>query len=803
MRRRQVGWHSPDRLGIVVGPGLSSGRAVSGHQVEVLKRVELFEGVDDPTIERLFSLGALNVAQRGEYIVRQGEFGDSCFVVLDGAAIVQVVGEDGRERPVARLGPGRIFGELALIGRGERKASVRSEGDCELLELRKIHFDQALKRHKKVKARIEEVYQRAAIDTFVRHSRAFRDLPGDILDRLVGTSELVSFSKGNVIAEEGQSAQHLFLVRAGFVRISRRVEGTNEEILAYLGPEDFFGDEEVTVGAEYGATARALEPVECVRVPRSTVWNLYLKHPEVFSSVRRYSLSRSKDQSSILQSQTSMGFVRDMLEAGLGQARSALIINLDACVRCGNCVQACDDLHGYSRIARRGKKMTRRRQLDRAAHEDLYFPTSCLQCATPECMVGCPTGAIARDVGGEVYIKDTCIGCGSCARNCDFGNISMAEVKQPTPSLVDRVLQSRKTENKTHEPLDRAPTQALGKAVEAAKPEKKKKQDLVAVKCDVCFEREFAACVYNCPTEAILRIDPRSYFEELQRIAPKVANRAAEAPKTAKTTDQRRKGMLGNVLLQVVALVATSAGGWWMYPRLTPTPWSGVGMYAGVAAATLLTVLALMGVRKRLRTSRLGRLATWARVHAILGGAVYGVILFHAGYQATSTLTATLLALITISITVGIVGQLAAILVPRILARSEAEAMLPEDVGPRVRKLMDAADEFVADMPAERGGMLRSHAERLAQSGAHYLTRGVSPKELPDVIEKRAKKLPALKDADHAIAVRIACHLAEARMHAVRRALEILLTAWVPLHLVTSVMAMMLLLGHIITVLLW
>lgn len=774
---------------------------MSSHHIEVLRRVDLFAGVDDATIERLFALGELSVVKKGSFVVRQGEFGDSCFVLLDGDALVQVVGDDGRQKNVARLGPGRVFGELALIGRGERKASVLSHSTCEVLELRKVHFDQALKKHKSVRARLEEAYQRSAIETFVRQSRYFRDLPASSLDRFVGSAALKTFSKGDVIAAEGQPAQALFIVRTGFVRISRKVPDTPgaEEILAYLGTEDFFGDEEATVGSEYGASAVALEPVECVTVPRSTVWKLYLEHPEVFSSVRRYSLARSEAQSSILQSQTSMGFVRDMLEAGLGQARSALIINLDVCVRCGNCVQACDDLHGYSRIARRGKKMTRRTDLERTAKEDIYFPTSCLQCGTPECMVGCPTGAIARDVGGEVYIKDTCIGCGSCARNCDFGNISMAEVKTAQPSLLDMVLGGNKADGKTREPEDRAPTSPGTGGGPKAKAGPRK-TDLIAVKCDVCFEREFAACVYNCPVEAILRVDPRTYFQELQQIAPKATQ---DAPPAAKTTSERRRGRVGLLILQLFALVAGVGGAAFAFEQLGPTPWSGLGMYAGVAAAAMLVLLALMGVRKRLRTQALGSLSGWARLHAVIGGLVYGVILFHSGFQATSVLTATLLTLITASVVVGLLGQLASVVIPKLLAHAESEALLPEDVGPKVAKLLDAAEEFLADLDDKRKARVREQAERLTLGGWHYVSRGVSPKELVGFIEQRAKRLPALAEADHALAVRIAANLAEARMHAVRRGLEILLTGWVPLHLVTSAMAMMLLLGHLMTVVLW
>lgn len=774
--------------------------------VEVLKRVALFDGVDDPTLERIYAVGRLFQTDAGGYVVRQGEFGDTFYVLVSGHAAVEVIGDDGRPREVAMLTPGQYFGELALVGRGERKASVKARTRLHLLELGKGEFNQVIKRNKVVKGRIQEAYVKSALETFIRQSRYFRDLPDERIQELVASSKLENFHKDDVIAREGDAAQKLYVVRSGFVRISRLVSRgddmqSGEEILAYLGPEDFFGDEEVSVGAPYGATAVAVEPVECMVVPRSTVWNIYLKHPEVFSSFRRYSLARSQQQSGILQSQTAMGFVRDMLEAGLGQARNALIINLDTCVRCGNCVQACDDLHGYSRLARRGKKLTRRTELESTKHESLYFPTSCLQCAAPECMVGCPTGAIARDVGGEIYIKDSCIGCGNCARNCDFGNISMAKVKEDDSFLFGML--AKKTEEEEapqNRPQSRVDTTTGAEPKKSGVP-KIAKSDLVAVKCDVCFEREFAACVYNCPTESILRIDPRNYFEEIRRIAPKLAVKD-ESP-TAKTTTTRRKSRVGVALLQLAVFLVTVVGGIFLHRYLSPTPWRGVGMGAGIAGAGIMVLLASVGVRKRLRTHGIGTFATWVKIHAVLGGLLYGVVLFHAGYQATSILTATLLALLTISSVVGLGGQLASAIIPRLLARSESEALLPEDVGPKVRELVDAIDEYLEAVDERSREKVRNHAEKMVQGGLSYVLKGVGPGDLDKVLQARAKRLKALPETELAVALRVAHNIATARIHSARRGFEILLTSWVPVHLVSSALAFMLLFGHLLTVFLW
>jgi CRP-like cAMP-binding protein len=745
--------------------------------LEVLRAVDLLEGVDDAALLGLEEVGRIRDFRAGETVIRQGEFGDSFFVLVSGRVRVRAVGDDGRMQDLAQLGPADYFGELAMLGHGERGASVECVADSRVIELRQVPFQKAVKRFKKVKTRLETAYARRALTGFFRQSRYFRDLPEPMKDELVAASSLSSYSKDDVIVAEGDKADRFYVVRSGFVRVSRKVPGADQdEILAYLGVEDFFGDQELSSAAEqYAASVVAVEPVECISVPRVSFWKLNREHQEVFAEFRRYQIARREQAGVLAASRTSMAFVKDVLESGLGQARSALIINMDACVRCGNCVQACDDLHGYSRLARRGKKLTRRVELESRAHESLYFPTSCLQCATPECMVGCPTGAISRDPGGEVFVRDTCIGCGSCARNCDFGNISMAEARHSEPSILDRVKAAR---SETSAP---------------AKP------DLVAVKCDVCFERDHAACVYNCPTQAILRIDPRSYFAELARIAPRAAHREALP---AKTTTRRPTRWIDGVLQLLTALVSV-IGGYAAWLRLSPAPWSALAWGTGIGAAACMVLLGLLGARKRLRTVRLGALSGWVQVHAVLGGAFYGLVLFHAGYRAESTLTAALLVTVTVVCVIGALGQIANALLPRLISRTEDESLLPEDVVPQLKRLVETNRELLDALEPRARRRVERRVSRLARGVWTSFARGHSPSRIARLVEERAAKLPALEASEQAVAVRVAENELVAALARIGRGLEILMTSWVPVHLVSSCAAFLLLLGHVVTVLLW
>jgi Fe-S-cluster-containing hydrogenase component 2 len=157
------------------------------------------------------------------------------------------------------------------------------------------------------------------------------------------------------------------------------------------------------------------------------------------------------------------------------------------CVGCDNCEKACAATHGGTS------------RLDRAAgptFANVHVPTSCRHCENPHCMKDCPPDAIRRTPNGEVYIRDNCIGCGNCERNCPYGVIHMAGPAPAQPSLFSWMLFGREAE---------APDAYAPGAPKAPKK---------AVKCDMCKDQSGGpACVRACPTGAALRVSPAGFIE--------------------------------------------------------------------------------------------------------------------------------------------------------------------------------------------------------------------------------------------------------------------------------------------------
>jgi len=76
----------------------------------------------------------------GKPIVSEGQAGIRMYVVLEGRVAVMIGGE-----MVERLGPGGVFGELALVGESPRLASVVAETDCDVLPIRRLAFEMLVK----------------------------------------------------------------------------------------------------------------------------------------------------------------------------------------------------------------------------------------------------------------------------------------------------------------------------------------------------------------------------------------------------------------------------------------------------------------------------------------------------------------------------------------------------------------------------------------------------------------------------------------------------------------------------------
>ncbi len=101
----------------------------------VIKRSELFQEMTRTQIKKVVLLGQVETVAANGYIVRQGERGDTMYLILEGTAKVEIETESGERMLVGELSEGEIFGEMALINEVERTANVIATEETEVLSI--------------------------------------------------------------------------------------------------------------------------------------------------------------------------------------------------------------------------------------------------------------------------------------------------------------------------------------------------------------------------------------------------------------------------------------------------------------------------------------------------------------------------------------------------------------------------------------------------------------------------------------------------------------------------------------------
>ena len=142
--------------------------------VELLTRVPLFAELSDAELEQIGSVAIPRSYPKGVRVFHEGDDSDACYIVRSGDLRVTREHSDGRAIALATLGPGDIFGELAMLDGGSRSASVETLSDAELLALpasdvRRViaaHGDIAAKLIIAITRRLRETNERVARQSF-------------------------------------------------------------------------------------------------------------------------------------------------------------------------------------------------------------------------------------------------------------------------------------------------------------------------------------------------------------------------------------------------------------------------------------------------------------------------------------------------------------------------------------------------------------------------------------------------------------------------------------------------------------
>jgi Fe-S-cluster-containing dehydrogenase component len=639
-----------------------------------------------------------------------------------------------------------------------------------------------------------------------------------VVRKLRDIARFMVHGKHHVICTEHTPIQSIILIKSGWVRRVRGVPfepastgiamGVGQSVAVdFLGPGNCLGLEGASGNAQWSYSAACVARTEVLEIPVAPLVEDPHLRPQIISAFSGF--SNADDNFPVAVELEDLGILaaaEEEITTGIVDGANLLVMDMDLCVRCGNCSLACHKIHGQSRLLRRGIHIKRPVSISSNRTQHVLSPQVCMHCKDPECLTGCPTGAIFRDPGGFVDIDPAiCIGCFDCATQCPYDAISMV----PRASRHNGGDASFNLTGKLKRALSKkTPPQGLPLTPS---------DDVVAIKCNLCehtplnppnAKRKAYSCEENCPTGALVRVDPIKYFSEVDVTRGLIFRQQTHGfGRNIHKSDPPARAMhiagAALILLAILAMI------WGLATRgfdgVVAGSWLTMRWATGLVGLVGIAVVMTYPLRKQVYRRRAGALRYWMLIHVYIGVMAGVVLMFHAGTRTGGLVTTALYIAFVVCIATGLFGIAAYLVVPRILTSIEGDPLLIEDlIGRRDELRIELAELEKASEGRLRDEINERVVKRFQTFG--FLMRQFTHREPLTVLLAKARD-PFKEWGSHLAtnAERISLLSAIETLVTLRRVealiyLHKLLKAWVAPHVISTSIMLALMIAHVIQV---
>ncbi len=266
--------------------------------VERLAGIPPFAGLERSVLKAVAEVSRVRRVGQGEHLVETGEVADALYVVLSGHFAAVAEPGDADDTALARLGPGAVIGEIAVLSGGTRSATLRALDDTEVVAIDGERFVSLLEQEPSLGAQLARTASDRQLATRLRRHLAelFPDADLSELAATLDRTDMVMLDPGQVLFSEGDDADDAYLVISGRVRVLQRDrDGAIIEPAGEVGAGELIGEHALLADAPRRATLVAARRSQLARLPRSGFETMLLAHPSTMLAVVRRLVARQED----------------------------------------------------------------------------------------------------------------------------------------------------------------------------------------------------------------------------------------------------------------------------------------------------------------------------------------------------------------------------------------------------------------------------------------------------------------------------------------------------------------------------
>lgn len=267
----------------------------------LVPRQGFFSTLEGPSLRAMLEILELTSVPCDRNVVEQGTAGAEAFVIARGEVEVwrQPAGTAEKGIALARLGAGAVFGEMALLSRAPRAATVTARRPTVLLVARKHALDQLVSEQPAVGQGFAEFCHRRMMDNLLRTSPLLCAVQVSERKLLVRHFRTRTFEEGEAIITQGREPEGLHVVASGEVVVMHRQEH-EATVIAQLGVGEVVGEVSLVLRRPAGADVVATQPTVTLHLPRDQFLEVIEQHPLLLKELYSLAIRRDQRTSSII-----------------------------------------------------------------------------------------------------------------------------------------------------------------------------------------------------------------------------------------------------------------------------------------------------------------------------------------------------------------------------------------------------------------------------------------------------------------------------------------------------------------------
>lgn len=269
----------------------------TGSEILLTAPLPLFSAMPKEALRDLVGAFEMITVPAGHCVIEEGEEGSEAYIVARGELdVLRRSGDEDNKTPImlARLVSGALFGEMALLSRAPRAASVVATRPSILLVAKRDALEAVAEGRPEVAVELAAHCRRRMVANLGRTSPVLVAVPPQERTMLVERFETRIYEKGERLVTQNQEATGLHLVASGQVAVVTR-DGDESVVLASLSPGETVGEVALVLRRKANADVIAVHPTVTLFLPREEFISLIQDHPGVLHGLYMTAVRRDDE----------------------------------------------------------------------------------------------------------------------------------------------------------------------------------------------------------------------------------------------------------------------------------------------------------------------------------------------------------------------------------------------------------------------------------------------------------------------------------------------------------------------------